>query len=343
MSATSQLTTFEDLYTDLLNRARASTSGASTVEQAKRYVNIALADIHLGFDYKLPWCERQSTLITMAPYTTGTVSITVGSTSLSGSSTAWNTNNSYGVANMRAGGKLTIAGTTDIYRVSSVASDTSATLQTRYVASSDASAASYTYFEDEYALASDFLRPVDLQQFSSAFAIPIISRTEFRRRYPRPNVSGIPKVACLLDEGFSSNTTPVRKIQFYPYPDKAYIIPYAYITTAIGVNASGTNLTSLSSDTDEPIVPLRYRHAIVFHALYHWYRDKRDDARSQEAKAEYIDIMQRIVTDHDIGTHAKAQIQPVGGRYWQYARSPYGRRGGKMVYDLHDEFDQFKR
>jgi hypothetical protein len=49
---------------------------------------------------------------------------------------------------------------------------------------------------------------------------------------------------------------------------------------------------------------------VVYHALYHWYRDKRDDARSQEAKAEYTDIMLRIVDDQDFGAPTKAHIHP---------------------------------
>ncbi len=343
MSTSSQVTTFADLYTDLQQRVRVTTGISATEAQAKRYINIALSDLHIGFDYKLPWCERQGTIILQAPYTTGYVSISAGSTTLTGITTAWDTINTYGVKNMRAGGKVTIAGTTDIYRVSSVTSDTSATLATRYVASSGASTVEYRYFEDEYALATDFLRPVDLQNFTHIMPIPIISRTEFRRRYPRPNIQGRPAVACLMDEGFAGSTTPVRKIVFYPYPDTQYIIPYAYITNAVGVTSAGADLTSLSSDTDEPIVPLRYRHAIVLHALYNWYRDKRDDSRADAVKAEYIDIMTRIVESHDIGTHATAQIQPVGGKYWAYARAPYGRGSGRRRYDLNDEFDSFMR
>lgn len=343
MSSTSQLTTFEDLYNDLAQRVRVNVSDATTLAQLKRYVNIGLHDMHVGFNYKFPWCERQATLIVQAPYTTGTVSISVGSTSLTGSSTAWNTANSYSVNNMRAGGKVTIAGTSDIYRVSSVTNDTSATLATRYVASSNASAASYTYFEDEYTLASDFLRPVDVQVFSQAYNIPIISRPEFRRRYPRPNISGKPIAACILDEGFSSSTTPVRRVMFYPYPDTAMILPYAYITNAVGVDASGNNLTNLASTTDEPIVPLHYRHLINLNASYHWYAWKKDDARAQLAKAEYVELATRIVEDMDIGTHNKAQIQPQHRSYWNTARSPYGRRGGRKIYDLNDEFDSFRR
>jgi len=70
-------------------------------------------------------------------------------------------------------------------------------------------------------------------------------------------------------------------------------------------------------------------------------QDKRDDTRSQEVKAEYVDIVQRIVGDHDIGTHNKAQIQPSGG-YWANARRPYSRQAS-MVRDLNGEFDRFRR
>ena len=48
MSATSQLTTFSDLYTDLQNRVRVTTGVTATENQAKRYINIALHDLHLG-------------------------------------------------------------------------------------------------------------------------------------------------------------------------------------------------------------------------------------------------------------------------------------------------------
>ena len=149
MSTTSQVTTFSDLYVDLQNRVRVTTGVSATETQAKRYINTALVDVHVGTDYVFPWTERRAFLTTKAPYTTGTVSIAAGSTSLTGSSTLWNTANTYAQNNLRAGGKLTIAGATDVYRVSTVSSDTAATLATRYVASSDASAAEYIAFEDE--------------------------------------------------------------------------------------------------------------------------------------------------------------------------------------------------
>ena len=329
MSATSQYTDFSDLYLGLQHRVRVTTGTTATTEQAKNYINIALHDFNLGFQYKLPWLERQAQIRTHAPYTTGTVSVSVGGTAVTGSATLWNTTNSYGEANARTTGKILFEGSTDIYPITTVASDTSITITNKYVGSAALSGADYTYFEDTYDLASDFLRPMDFQFFSQARNIQLIPRDEFRRRFPRPNVAGNPEYACLLDLAPNGSTSPIRRVQFYPYPSTTLIIPYTYVTNAVGVSSAGASLTSLSSDTDEPLIPLRYRHAVVYHALYHWYRDKRDDARSQEAKAEYTDIMLRIVDDQDFGAPTKAHIHPAN---MYSAKRPYrGGLNGRVV------------
>ncbi len=327
MSTTSQVTDWSDLYTDLQNRVRVATGVTATENQAKRYLNIALQDLLANFSEKMPWLERRAELVTHAPYSDGTVTISVGSTTLTGTSTLWNTANSYNQNNMRTQGKLTIAGGHDLYRISAVTTDTSATSVTRYVASNNASGVTYVYFEDEYDLASDFLRPLDFTMFINSYQIPIISRREFIRAYPRPNVSGRPRVATLLDLPPVSNTTPIRRIQFYPYPDTTYIISYRYVTANLVTGSDGTAKAQFTAAADEPLLPLRYRHVLVLGALANWYRDKRDDARSQEAKAEYIDLAGRMVADTEIGTSNSIQIQPRPGLYSKHARTPYGRIG----------------
>lgn len=266
----------------------------------------------------------------------GTVSISQGSTTLTGSSTAWATANAWSVNNARAGGKMVLAGSAEVYEVSTVASDTSITLASQFI-DSDLSGDTYVYFEDEYALASDFLRPVDLQSFDDNREIPLIGRTEFRRRYPRNKTPGKPKVATIIDLPFSGDTTPVRKIRFAAPTDDAYLIPYTYITSNLATDSSGTAQAQLSADSDEPIVPLRYRHAIVFHALYHWYR-KKDDTRSQEAKAEYVDLMTRIVGDQEIGAN-RPRLMPRVSNYRSRARRPY-RNSGK--YTSGSSFDEIR-
>lgn len=102
----------------------------------------------------------------------------------------------------------------------------------------------------------------------------------------------------------------------------------------------GTPKMALTGDLDEPIVPIRYRHAILFHALYNYYRDRKDDARSQEAKAEYTDIMLRIASDTEIGQNVP-QIRPRVGPYVRNARSPWGGGRGLGRWDDGD-FDQLR-
>ena len=66
MAATTQPTDFSDLYTDLMNRVRADTSVATTETIAKRLINIALQDMHIGT--RFPWAERDAHLTTHPKY-----------------------------------------------------------------------------------------------------------------------------------------------------------------------------------------------------------------------------------------------------------------------------------
>lgn len=321
MSNVTQVKTFVDLFTSLLNKVREQTSVAATVNQAKSYINTALQDMHIGYGERFPWAERKGRLTTQAPYSTGTVSISKGSQTLTGVGTAWNTNNSFGVKNVRTTGRIVIAGQFEIYDISAVGGDTAITLASQFVGD-DQAAVSYLYFEDEYDLDADFLRPIDMQFFDSQMGIRISDRLKFRREYPRSATPGKPVVACIVDRGFNGSAVPVRRVQLWKPPDNEYSIPYAFVTNKLAVSTAGTAQESLSADTDEPIVPLMYRHAIVLWALYNWYRDKKDDTRSAEAKAEYVDLVIRITGDTEIGER-RPSLQPAMGNYRRRARAPY--------------------
>ena len=336
MSATTQVTTFLDLYTDLQNRLREQTGVTAVENQAKRYINIALQDMHIGFGEKFPWAERSATIRTQPKFTTGTLVATQGSTALTGTGTAWNTNNAFGVANVRTTGRFVINGTPEVYSISAVASDVSLTLNEPWI-DEDVTAASYEYFEAEYDLDADFLRPMDLQFFDQNTDIPLIGRNQFRQLYPRNKTAGKPTVATIVDRAFVGNTTPVRRVLFHKPPDQVFLIPYNFVTNKLALSTAGAAQTSLSADTDEPIVPLQFRHAIVFHALYHWYRDRKDDDRSIQARAEYTDIILRISGDQEIG-RSRPQFRPFNALYKRSARRPYSRRGSRFT--LGSSFDE---
>ena len=322
MSSTSQYTTFSDLYTGLVNAVRITTGVTATDNQAKRAINVALQDMHLGTDYKFPWAERHARLVVRPSYTTGTVSINRGSATLTGTSTLWTTTDAFSIANARAGGKIKIDGGRIPYLVDSVGGAGTITLSSKFTEADVASGSSYVYFEDEYALASDFLRPLDMQSFDDECSIELIPRTEFRRRYPLNATLGSPSVACIVDGPPSGSTTLVRKVKLAPPPSAYRTIPYSYITSSLVVSSAGVAQTGFSADSDEPVIPLRYRHALFYHALYNWYRDKKDDARSAEAKSDYTDIMLRLMADVDVGG-VRPQFRPRTSRYADRARRPW--------------------
>lgn len=336
MSSSSQVTDFSDLFTDVSNRLRGQTGVTATDTIMKRMVNIALQDMHLGFDYKFPWAERSGRLIVRAEYSTGTVTATKGSTTISGTSTVWTTTDAFSIANARANGKIRIGGGLTPYIVSSVGGAGTITLSSKFTEAT-ATDTTYLYYEDEYDLASDFLRPVDAQRFSDEVNIELIGKTKFRRRYPTNSIPGRVAVASIIDSAPSGNTTPIRRVRFAPPPSTAMTIPYAYITSNLATSSAGVAQANLSANTDEPIIPLRYRHALVFHALYHLYRDRKDDTRSQEAKAEYTDIMLRMSADNEVGGN-RPQIQPRVSAYARSAKRPWSGAGGR--YDINGRFDR---
>jgi hypothetical protein len=329
--------TLSELVTDLQNRTREKTGITITDNIAKRWLNIALLDMHVGGAEKYPWAERQADLQTQPQYTTGTVTITQGSTSLVGVGTAWDTVNAFSIKNMRQGGKVVVAGSQDVYTVDAVGGDLAATLLQSFVGASVAGGA-YRYFEDEYDLASDFARPVDQRQFSDGVLIGLIGRTEFRRRYPRNHTTGRPTIGTIIEKDFSGSADPVRRIRLHRPPDVAYRIPYSYITRNLVVSDTGTMQESMVADDDQPIVPVRYRHAITLHALYNWLRDRKDDERSREVKAEYVELVTRVRNDSEIGQQ-NPQIRPRVSAYRQRARRPYGGLGR---FDVGGRFDRLE-
>ena len=316
MGAATQPASLTDLRTALLNSMQDVTGVTAINTIADRYLNSALYDVHIDPGQNFPWAVRRAYLTTHATYTTGTVSVTAAArTTATGVGTLWNTVvTGYGFNNTRVGGKMKFAGSQNIYEVSAIASDTSMTIDPNWVGDA-LSAVAYTYFEDEYALASDFLRPYDMRSFDLNSETPLIGPMDFRRSFPRNSLPRKPQVATIVDNiKFIGSTAPQPRVLLAPPPDKVYSIPYSYITSNLAVSSAGTAQAQMTADADEPIVPLMFRHLLVLNAAYHWYRDRKDDQRSQEVKAEYTDLIQRVVGTGNIGQD-RASFRVDNSRY----------------------------
>src|SRR3990167_9270100 len=341
MSTTSTPTAFSDLLTACSNQLREGT-GTAVTTILKSLLNQANHDVHLQQNW--PWAERRDFIRTVPTSTTGAVSIaSTARTALEGTGTAWNTAVSgMGVNTIQAGGKLVFGGEQDVYTVASVSSDTAATLDMRYIGGLDTATAyalaygTYTYFEDEYALASDFWRLVDARQFSDAIEIPVIPRQEFYRRYVRNATPNTPRICTIIDLGPLANTSQRPRVLFHPAPSATINIPYRYITSHLAMDSAGTGQVNLSADSDEPIIPLRYRHVLVFYVLSHWYRDRKDDARSAEAAGHYTDLIRRMAGDV---SPERDHPRLVAGRRRYLLNTAGGRLGRRSRYTTGTAWD----
>ncbi len=335
MTTTGAPATFLELTTDLLNRMRADSTTTTQITMAKRYLNVASQDVHVQQNW--PWAERPALLQTHAPYRDGSVSIaTTARTAVTGASTLWATDSdSLGMANARAGGRITFSGTLDPYSVASVTSDTALILADRWIGDT-LTASAYTYYEDEYDLASDFFRMIDARQFTDVLNIPILGRQEFYRRFPRNATGGTPTVCTLIDLGPGTSASSRPRVVFHPYPDSTMNIPYRYMTKYLAVSATGVTAEDMVADTDQPIIPLRYRHVLILYAALQWYRDRKDDARSQEVGQEYVDLVKRMSGDSE-PSRDRPRFVPKRPRYPVFL----GRRG-QARFTTGDAFDTMR-
>jgi hypothetical protein len=334
MSSTSEPQTFRELQDDFISRIKESSTVASKVTQAKRLLNTALVDMHQAPGKSFSWPEKPGVLITHAPYDTGTVTITAANRNfVTGASTLWNTAvPGFGFNNVRVGGKIKFAGGLDNYEVALVGSDNSLTLTSVYIGDA-LSAASYTYYEDDYALPGDFEEFVDLRMFSTDLNIPLVGRTDFRRMFPRNDLPQRPKVATHIQLDFSGTAAAQHRVTLYPPPDDEYQIPYWYRSNYLAVTTTGTRQSRMVNDSDEPIVPLGKRQAITLYAIYEYYRDDKDDMpRAQEAYRIYTEFMKRIVGDKSASDSRPQLIVASRGR---------GMRGNQR-FDYGNRFDQIR-
>jgi len=322
MSSTGQVQDFSDLYKDLMIRMRDISDDANLIVVAKRLVNTALHDIIISDKYE--WGKRFATLVTQPSYSTGTVAVSRGSTAVVGTSTAWATTNDMGIANARAGGKMKLGG--EVYEVSSVTDATNIVLASKFTRTTLASGSSYTYFEDEYDPESDFDEIISSYRMIGDIEVPIVHNDKFHRAFVRNDVVGQPQIATVIDRAFGSSTARVQKIVLAPSPNDFYSLRYKYSTKFLATSSAGVEQTQLVEDSDEPIIPLKYRHSIVLHALKMGFLTRKDDQRSQQLGAEYNELIQRMKVDTGAADpQPKLQITRPSTTYWGRGRRKSGR------------------
>ncbi|MEM7828034.1 MAG: hypothetical protein QW561_01695 [Candidatus Aenigmatarchaeota archaeon] len=175
-------------------------------------------------NWQWSFLKAYANLTCIAPYTAGTVNVTNGSTTVTGSGTNWST--------AMVGRHFRLSNAVPFYKIASVTSATSLTLSSAY-GGDTAVGQGYEIFQHIYSLAPD-VREISKIVYDEALLEKSVEWIE--RNDPDRSVSGKPMFWA--DRGLDANN--VRQIELYPYPDTNYVIRYSY----------WKKIEDLSSDTD---------------------------------------------------------------------------------------------
>ncbi len=148
--------------------------------------------IQLGLDKltdkDLPYLMTDGVITTVAPYETGTVTVTNNSKTVTGSGTTFTT--------AMVGRKLRVTGQNAYYRISAYVSATEVTLETVFQGDTE-SGATYEIFKDEYRLPADMDTYKVMRQIEDSQSIVDIEKTAFDIYEPAPIAKGSPRFSIL--------------------------------------------------------------------------------------------------------------------------------------------------
>lgn len=242
-----------------------TTSDSDFYDQALKQLNRAYRIIWMGGGELVPemnepwlWLKKDppGTVILQPVYTTGTVSVTNNDTSVTFS----------GVINTDLDGWfLKINDHPDVFRIASHTSGSaSATLDSVYTGPTD-TAESFTLMKLEYELASDFLRVIAPMrvQAEGRSEIDGIDLSSLDFNYP------LTYVAAGVPEAFSLVTESKVRFSHAGGTDSTQLIrvEYDYLRRPDDLTDSGS---------EEPAIPLHYRHILSDVGLYLLFEDKGD-------------------------------------------------------------------
>lgn len=167
------------------------------------------------------WLLKEGAITTVAEYSTGTVSLTQGSATVTGSGTTF--------TSAMVGRRFRSSDGTQ-YTISAYVSGTQVTLSTAYAGSS-VSGAAYRIYQDVYSLPSDCVVLQSWWNTQTRCWVRAVPRSSvFERSVLMDMRSGWPEVAAMWQGTQPTGSTPTSpQVVFWPAPSSVQLIPILYV------------------------------------------------------------------------------------------------------------------
>lgn len=229
--------------------------------------------------YPWPFLRTRESITTVVDKTAGTVAVTAGSTTVTGSGTSF--------AAVDVGKYIQFQGANDWYRISARTSATDITLDTAYAPATNLAAGStYVIRKFFYSLSSSVDRILDIKNWEKAIRFVNTDFGTLDWITGSNQAAGGPSAYAMYGLDSSGNI----QLTFYPFPTTPQIYEVKYLK----------RLSDLSADADLSVIPVKWHHVIVEGALIYgfMYLRKMEQVKAwTEIYASHLDTMTKNCKD----------------------------------------------
>jgi hypothetical protein len=259
--------TFTDLQNDVFAHTGLDGSDVTTQTNVKRWINYVQQDLCSRW----PWSflEGRESIATIPDYSTGTVSVNSGSTTVTAGGSA-----SFTAAHGDGTYFIQFSSANDWYRVSASTPTTALTLEKAYQPSTNLSAGTYTLRKFFYSLSSSADEVLDVRNWNTPVKLIQVDFRTIDLINPLVQSTNAPYAYLMFGTDASGN----QVFSPYPFPTDARLFEFR----------TRKRPTDMSAPTDPPSIPNKYAQLLIFgaNAVAFAFLRKMDMADAWNAKFE---------------------------------------------------------
>jgi len=285
-----------EMQQEVAQMCKMSLDDATQLAQIKRWLNIAQEDINSRATW--PWLESREIVQTVADKTAGTVSVAASGTTVAGTSTAF--------ASSDVGSYIQFSSSNDWYKIRTVPSTISLTIEKPYVGSTALTDGTYTIRKVYYSLSSSVDKVLTIRQATTPIKLSTFNYRMFDLYIPDITATGSPE-ACMM---FGMDSS--RNWQFFLHP-----IPDEVLNLEIRTRL---RTTDMSADGDYSNIPAKWvKTVLLAGAIWRgmeFNRASREDIRADKWYGIYERGIERMLADISVSEdeHICLRSNEIGSR-----------------------------
>lgn len=240
--------TYANIETRVANQLRTSTGNATELTKIAAVINEVYRDIYARYDW---WWALKTSVVNTTIKTSGSVSVTLGSTSVTFSTA---------LGAVKDFAFLLTGNANDpgaVYRISTTSTAATAHQVDAAITGATSTSAAYRLYEDKIALPTDCGKVIQVKVFGEVFPIKMVGPQEMAQLKSWDTSEGRPHFVSVYEYATTGDPTTRRWLWVHPYPDKAYRMEILY----------KQQLNTELSSTTQPFIPDEYRQLLIYGAL----------------------------------------------------------------------------